>query len=719
MKVSLNAFIAEVRRHFGKYTPHQQNRIMFKFSLALSFFSLALITTGLFVDQFHSEDPLKLTLKDGRTYFGPGIIIGHSGMKLSFPECQVPEIAARQSSKMFNYKGITFEEMASGPTGTDEVFDAFVSPGQETVSESFFGNFGTFYKMSMAARALSWTALGLQILSLIVMLWSQTPPATFLTKTPIFDQNHTQRSWGVVHHILTLLAAVCLLADICVVSMYLDLLVGRVIELSFELCNFNPGMDELGTLKLFGTFLQSYSDVNGVTGAVYKLAMTLTMIQATFVFYLGIGHVRAGTGFNTYSLPFAKLREIPWYASIWRLRFSVLFVVVGTLVNQAAALYSREAGYPLNVYYFRSVASAETGTGSVTTGSLSDTLMDVLSKFYISEKIPNQSLFASVPLVLALAIGSTDPQRFLSKVVQLCGIVMFLKAFISISTLSPVPATAISRPYCFDPPPASLWSFKNFFSRAAQCNHLMFSLDAAGCTLGVMVMIMYIRYGEAVKKLVAYSVLSVVLIVCLLLPVAARINYTSNVVIAFFVVALLVMTQSQAFKLLFKFDAPQTDFTKEIRKLQFTPGEVLNDKIIPNLQECVRRVHMYRMATKEASGLRLTTADIMELRGIYKSVGQAIRVARAAKPMEPTSPVGFRRPLGKSMDEGRPTPPDENGDVSAMIQGMLHGQTTCPVAELSVTDSDGAVVQATPIPLGISPQTDALQSESAGDKGSQ
>jgi hypothetical protein len=179
------------------------------------------------------------------------------------------------------------------------------------------------------------------------------------------------------------------------------------------------------------------------------------------------------------------------------------------------------------------------------------------------------------------------------------------------------------------------------------------------------------------------------------------------------------MTQSQAFKLLFKFDAPQTDFTKEIRKLQFTPGEVLNDKIIPNLQECVRRVHMYRMATKEASGLRLTTADIMELRGIYKSVGQAIRVARAAKPMEPTSPVGFRRPLGKSMDEGRPTPPDENGDVSAMIQGMLHGQTTGPVAELSVTDSDGAVVQATPIPLGISPQTDALQSESAGDKGSQ
>ena len=717
MKVSLNAFIAELRRHFGKYTPYQQNRIMFRFSLALSLFSLALITTGIFVDQFHSEDPNRMTLTNGKTYFGPGLVIGHTGMKLVFPECTVSDVAVKQNSRMFSHKGITFEELTEGPSGSDEVFDAFINPGRDTVSEHYFGDLNTFYKMSLAAKGLSWAAFALQVLSVLFMLKSQTSPASFLTKTPVFDQNESQRAWGVSHHVLTVASAVCLVACLCVVSMYLDLLVGRVIEHSFDLCYFDPDLDELETLKLFGSFLQDYSDVNGVTGAVYKLSIMFTMIQVTFVFYLGINRMRSESRSNSLSLPPQILRELPWYASFWRLRFSIFFVLIGTLVNQGAALYSREAGYPLNMYFFRTVSSKATGTGSVDTGSLSDFVMDQLSKFYISEEISRSSLTASVLIVFALAIGSTDPQRFVSKVFQLSGIVLYLKSFISIASLVPVPATAISRPYCFDPLPASFWSFKTFFSRAAQCNHLMFSLDAAGCTLGIMIMFMYIRYGQAVQKLIAYAVLAVTLIVCLLLPVAARINYTSNVVIAFFVVCLLVITQSQAFKVLFRFEAPPTDFTKSIRKLQFTPGEVLNDKIIPNLQECVRRIEMYRMATKEASGLRLTVFDIDELRGIYRSVGDAIRVARSAKPMERTSSIGFIRPRGISGSEGNETPPTNDRDVNDMIQAMIRGQPQRgPVAEVSVTNADGEVVHATPIPLTISSQIDNLQSGNVGNQ---
>jgi hypothetical protein len=709
--VSLNAFIAEVRRHFGKYTPHVQGRIMFKFSLALSLFSLALITTGIFVDQFHSEDPTRIQLKDGRTYFGPGIIVGHNAMKLTYPECEgLPEIRARQSSRMFDYKGVSFEQMTGGPSGTDEVFDTFVNPGENTVSAQYFGDFDTFYKMSIAAKVFSWSAFGFQLLSVIVMLWTQTCPASFLTKTPIFDQTDQQRSWGVIHHILTLLAAVSLLADLAVVSMYLDLLVGRVIELSFELCNFDLNLDELDTLKLFGTFLQSYSDVNGMTGSMFKVAMTLTMVQLTFVFYLGMSRVRAGVRNDTYSLPFSKLRELPWYCAIWDLKFSIFFAFVGTLVNQAAALTSREAGYPLNVYFFRTVASSETGTGTVQTGSLSDFVMDWTSKFYISERIPNSTMFAAIPLVFALAIGSTDPQRFLSKAIQLSGLVMFLKSFISISTLTPVSATVISRPYCYDPPPTSLWSFKTFFSRTAQCNHLMFSFDAAASTLGIMILFMYIRYGQAIKKFVAYTVLSITLIVCLMLPVAARVNYTSNVIIAVFLVVLLVVLQSQAFKLLFQIQAKEPGFTEETLKLKFTPGEVLNDKIIPNLNECLRRVELYRMATKHATGLRMSSVEIHELKDIYRTVGDAIRVARSAKPMEPTTPVGYRRRTNTQSNEVH-TPPNVNEDVSDVINLMISGQSTRVRADVTAVNGDGNVIQSTPVPLAISMSSDDPQSK--------
>jgi hypothetical protein len=708
MKISLNAFISETHRHFGKYSPHQQSRMMFKFSVALSFFSLVLILTGLFVDQFHSEDPAQIKMENGRTYFGPGIVIGHDRLKLAYPECHVPEIRARMNSKMFNFKGISFSEMKAGPTGADEVFDAFVSPGDNSVSTHYFGNFNTFYYMSLIARVLSWMGLGFQALSLIVMVWKQTPPTSFLTRTPVFDQTDSQRAWGVAHHILALVASVCLIVNLCVVSMYLDLLVGRVIELSFELCNFDPGLDELETLKLFGHFLEDYSDVNGVTGSMYRLAMGLTMIQVTFVFYLGISKVRSSGNNTSYSLPIAKVRQLPWYCAIWRLRYSFAFFIVATVLNRVASLISREEGYPLNIYFFNSVASVKTGTGSVLTGSLSDFIMDKTSKFYVSERITRSTLSAAVPLVLALCIGSTDPQRFLSKVIQLAGIVGFLKSFTAISTVVPVPATPIAMPICYTAPAS--WSFSYVISGKASCNHIMFSLDAAVITLGIMVILLYIRYGQAIKKFVAYSVLLIMLGCCLVLPIAARLSYSVNVVIAFFVVALLVITQSQAFKLLFQLEVSEIDFTADIRKLRIVPGEVLNDKVIPNLRECVKRLEQYRMATKDATGLRLTPGDVEEIKVIYSTVGEALRVAKNAKPAEQTSSVGFLR-RNDIPNNSAPTPPEADGDIDDVIKMMIHGQEPRPIVEVVVTGNQGQVIHETPVPLIISPNNENLQSE--------
>jgi hypothetical protein len=675
---------------------------MFKFNLALSFFSLSLIMTGIFVDQFHSEDPARIELKDGGTYFGAGIIIGHNDMTLTYPECDVPEREVRQNSILFDSKGTSYKMMSEGPTGTDEVFDAFLDPGDHSVSKSFFGNFLSFYRMSIAARVFSWVALGAQSLSLIIMIWTQTTPATFLTGTPMFDQDAKQRVWGIFHHCLSLLVAICLLADICVVSLYLDLLVGRVIELSFELCNFNPGLNELDTLKLFGTFLQSYSDVNGATGALFKVAMCLIMIQFTLVFYLGIRQVRSLNSRNDSSIPINTLKQLPWYCSIWRLQFSIFFCVVGTLVNQAAALYSREAGYSLNLYFFRSIASTESGTGSTTTGSLSDFIMDQTSKFYISEAIPNNATFLGVPIVLALAFASVDPSRFLSKVMQLCGIVMFLKSFCSISTLVPVPATVISRPYCYDPPPASLWSWRSFLSRAAQCNHLMFSLPAAGSTIGIMIIMMYVRYGQAVKKAVAYTFLLLVLAGSLVTPIAARVNYSSNVFIALFIVTLLVTSQSQAFKVLFQCETGPPDFTTALSKLNFSAGEVLNDKVIPNLQECVKRLQMYRLATADAVGLRLSTEELQEMRSLYEAVGNAIKVARVAKPAEKRSSVGLMRKSTVGVPLSN-TPPIKEKEIDDMITAMLEVRNHEAVAQVVVREGESRFIHETPIPISISP----------------
>jgi hypothetical protein len=720
MHFSFGGFWAEVHRHFGKYSPTQQSNILFRFSLAFSIFSLVLMTTGILVDQFHSEDPARIPMKDGRTYFGAGIEIGHSFLSLTYPECHVPELLVREESILFDTSGVTFDQLSKGPTGTDEIFDAFVKPGHASVSDNFFGDFVSFYKMSIAAKVLSWIAFSAQLLSVILMIWSRTPPASFLTRTPIFDQTLEQRTWGVIHHMLAVIAAVCLLADLCVVSLYLDLVVGRVIELSFELCNFNPGLDELETLKLFGYFLESYSDVNGATGAVYKVAMALVMVQVTLVFYLGMRKVKSMSGQTDSSLSVAKLRQLPWYCSLWRMRFSALFLVIAMVINRLVGLYAREVGYPLNIYFFRSISSVKTGSGSTQSGSLSDFIMDWTSKFYISEAIPNAALLVVVPMALALSVGSTDPHRFVSKILQLTGIIVFLKSFISLSSLLPVPATVIGKPHCYDPPPASLWSLKGFFLPEHTCNHLMFSLPAAGTTLGVMVVGMYVRYGQSVQRIVAYSFLTLALIGSLVLPIAARASYTSNVVIAVFVVVLLVTTQSQAFKVLFQFDAQTAEFTAPLRKLNFSPGEILNDKVIPNLQECVRRVEMYNLATNNAAGLRISMTEIEEIKTLYVTIGHAMQAARDAKPPEVTSPVGFARVApGRLKTNTPPTPPPGEDEVKEILRDMIASQSADAVAEVVVNDSSSNTTYRTPVPISIAPAADELQRESRAQEDKQ
>ena len=697
MKVSMNAFIAEVRRHFGKYSPANQSRMLFKFSLAMSVFALALISLGIFVDQFHSEDPTNLTLSDGLVYNGPGIIIGHSRLKLTYPECDTPERSMREDSVLFSHKGVSFQQLGQGPIEGDEVYNHFLDPGDMSVSKRFFGSFSSFARMSIASKAFAWAAFGLQALSVILSIWTRTPPASFMTHTPIFNHSDSQRVWGTVHHALTVLAAICLLVDLAIVSVYLDLVVGRIIELSFELCNFHPGLSEFDLLKLFGRFMADYSDVDGITGSLYRLAATLTLVQTTFVFFLGTDQVRSQSATTGYSLPASKLRQLPWFCSIWRLRWSVLFFVCGVVFNQAAALYSRSEGYPLNLYAFESIGSAETGTGSTVTGTLSDFLMDITANFYVSETVSDAATLGTVPLVLALAVGSTDPHRFISKLVQLLGIIFFSKGFFSISTLVPTPASVISRPYCYDPPEADLWSLRGFFSRGAQCNHLMFSLPAALCTLSLMVIMMYMRYGPSLRRGIAYVVLFVLVLGCLMLPVAARVNYTSNVLVAFFFIALLVVAQSGAFKLLFRFESLPVSFTAGMTKLRFKPGEVLNDKIIPTIAECVRRIQMYTQATAEAPALRMAPGDLQEVLLLYRTVGDAVRIARVAKPAEKLSSAGFVRaakPLRREVET-----PDE--PVEDLIDMMLHNNSRQP----------GKEVEATPVLISISPKGDLPQSE--------
>ena len=251
MVLSFNGFVAEVRRHFRKYSPFQQSRILFKFSLAISVLALVLIGTGIFVDQLHNEDAEDTVLPNGLTFHAAGALVGHKSIGLEFPNCETPETPKRENSILFDPHGVKFKELMNGVTGTDEVYDFFVEPGDDSIAAQFFGSFYSYWVLGTVGQIFAFCAAGLLVLSLGISAVTRTPPNSFLSSEPTFGQTKSQMTWGAIHHSLTILAVICLMTDLAVVSTYVDLVLGRVIELSFELCNFNPGgTTELDVLKV-------------------------------------------------------------------------------------------------------------------------------------------------------------------------------------------------------------------------------------------------------------------------------------------------------------------------------------------------------------------------------------------------------------------------------------------------------------------------------------
>jgi len=334
------------------------------------------------------------------------------------------------------------------------------------------------------------------------------------------------------------------------------------------------------------------------------------------------------------------------------MRYAVLLLLIGIGAEIASSVYTRINGYPINVRMYNEVVSARTGSGLSPSGALPDWLLDIAATYYISDSVPFMVTMGWLMVVFLLSIGSMDPWRFLSKFVQLLGIIFVLRAIIALCSIYPVPSTVLTNPDCYDDPMNGGTHF-NFKSREAlSCNHTMFSIFSAITTLCIWVLILYVRFGPLKKwKFLAYTILIIDNIVCVLLPVIGRVNYSVEVFVGAMVAAILVMSQSGAFKLLFRFE--QNFDSKLIMQQVNGEAELLNDRVIPALDETKQRIDSYARAAKYIAGLKMDPEELKEISNLYKSLGEAIEKAKVAKPVAPMSAAGI--PIAR--------PPDSGGDV--------------------------------------------------------
>jgi hypothetical protein len=138
--------------------------------------------------------------------------------------------------------------------------------------------------------------------------------------------------------------------------------------------------------------------------------------------------------------------------------------------------------------------------------------------------------------------------------------------------------------------------------------------------------------------------------------------------------------------MLFRFELSSDELEVGVTKLIVKPAEILNDKVIPIMLECIRRLELYRMAASNLPGLAMDPNELDEIKVLYKELGKAVITAKAAKPLEPMSSSGAIRP-NNQVDPSVQANTPSDAEISDMIAMMVHQEGQ----------------QQTPVPIGIIP----------------
>ena len=121
---------------------------------------------------------------------------------------------------------------------------------------------------------------------------------------------------------------------------------------------------------------------------------------------------------------------------------------------------------------------------------------------------------------------------------------------------------------------------------------------------------------------IAYALLTVGIAVSMFLVIVSRYQYTADVHIGICICTMYMLTQSAAYRVLFDED----------RALHPRPGDILKEKILPTLADCLQRLQVYQLASENAKGLKVAAEEIVEIGVLYRIVGEAIVKAKSAHP---------------------------------------------------------------------------------------
>lgn len=607
------------RGFFGKYSDTDKAIILWKSSLALTIVGFALALTGLILNRYAFNEQVSGTV-NGVAIEIPYIVVSSFGVEVGSNGCLNGLKVDPSNSILHSKSGMPFSILKDGG-GQDEAAVFFLDDSRRVVPNTHLGDFKGFYVSGTASRVFSIVGVALQGMALLWTVILKAVPSPFFLNRAMFGQSHREHLIGAAYHLILMASALSLFVSNTLMSTIMAPLLARVANFALDRCEDSPfdavprNVHDIEYMKFLGTYIQGNSNASGVTYVTFAVSMALIYAQVALVSYLGIRQAKAQSRVHNH-IPRSQELLLPWYCKIPEFRWSVGLLIIATLAIATTAFSARLRGFDLNMFFYRNFFEQKDLMGE--SWSLGDMILDRIKIYVVDKSVVTFMLALWIPVTMIVGFGAVDYIKYTSKVIQTLAVLMILSAIIGISTIPPTPAFILQKPQCFSKPRKPP-TFGQFFEISESCNDQIYSLYSVLLGVPLMMIYFYVRYGSVRRKKLAYIALALLGIASQFLVVATRLQYTVDVYIGFAVTVMYCLSQSPAFKLLFRFGiVHQGVWNKR--------PVVLSDKLNPSLDNIIRRLELHLMAANKAHSTPRDDLDLV--RGELNHAKEALEFAK-------------------------------------------------------------------------------------------
>jgi hypothetical protein len=296
---------------------------------------------------------------------------------------------------------------------------------------------------------------------------------------------------------------------------------------------------------------------------------------------------------------------------------SIIICLVGFSVTAVGGNVARRRGVKMNRYPFE----VEGGSKSF----IDDVVISHTDEYFFSTAgIVDAAVMVFMPILVTVAISAYDRIRFLSKFLEIMGIIFFMRGISVMATIMPTLFNVLQHPQCWDKPGNSI---KDMLAEKEFCNDLMFSGHTVFAFLPATIFVYSIVYGPyAYKPLIVGSALLIATALSSLI-VVGRLHYTADVIVAITITTLLVTMNAPVWKLQFSF-----------RKSQVTSIAAI-DKVPGYLELCIERLNVFTQTVQESTvgsaadeggGTTKHTETWGKIERVYQQLGDLIAQVETA-----------------------------------------------------------------------------------------